>query len=247
MQKSRRKFMRSAVPFAVRFRPTYGAIEYYPGTAGDLSCQGLRLDAHDFRFILYEYLELVIEPQDSGHPVSLFGDIVWKKQDGKGCAAGIKFRMKDKRLQESLIQQIFISVNIPLDRMYSSDTDYPAIYGKAVSPADQDINLIPENKLGIIRQYHENGNVCRVTFRLLGEIARKTEHATIVGDFNDWDITRSPMTRLRNGDFVIAIDLPSRGEYRFRYLLDGQRWENDLYADRFVKNRLGSKVSVVIV
>ncbi len=55
------------------------------------------------------------------------------------------------------------------------------------------------------------------------------------------------MTRLENGDFIITIDLDSKGEYKFRYLIDGLRWEIDWYADKFVPNDLGSKDSVVIV
>jgi hypothetical protein len=35
--------------------------------------------------------------------------------------------------------------------------------------------------------------------------------------------------------------------YRFRYLLDGVRWENDWHADDYVLNVHGSHDSVVIV
>jgi len=240
MQKSRRKFTRSEAPLAVKFRPTYGATDYFMGAVKNLSCEGLRLDAHDFRFILYEHLELIIDIRDNGGPVSLFGDIIWKKQNGKRCLAGIKFRMKDKQLQEEAVRKIFSFSHIPSDRMYSNDADYHI-------HEEQDMQSMPPYKLGFIKLYNENGATCRVTFRLLRDMAKNADIVTIVGDFNDWDPARSSMTRLKNGDFVITIDLNSRREYRFRYLIDGHRWENDRYADKFVKNRFGAKDSIVIV
>ncbi len=116
MLESKRKFRRFDMSPGVKFRPTYGAIEYSAGTAKNLSCDGLGLDAHDFRFILYENLELIIDIPGSGDPVSLFGDIMWKRQDGKRCSAGVKFRMKDKNAQEEATGKIISSlINKPPD------------------------------------------------------------------------------------------------------------------------------------
>lgn len=233
MPESRRKFRRFKVPLGVSFRPTYGARDYFTGTAVNLSCEGLGLDAHDFRFFVYENLELHIEVPGSRDSVSLIGDVLWKKQIGKRCLAGIKFKIESESMQKDTVGKIFASTNISMDNMYSNDPD-TALTG------------LP-NKLGFIKQYHEGGTKCKVTFRLPREMAHNTRHVAIVGDFNNWDASRSPMTRLENGDFVVTIDLDSRREYKFRYLMDGLRWENDWYADRFVPNDHGSKDSVVIV
>lgn len=249
---SRRKFRRFDLPLIVKFRPTYGATDYSGATALNLSCGGLGLDAYDFRFILYENLELIVGVPVSGDTFSLFGDIVWKKQVGKRCLAGIKFKKKNKILQEETIEKILVTSNIPASEIYGRDPDYSVRPGtEKISPSQTsgsyEMTPEPTYKLGFIKQYHDNGNRCKVTFRLLREAARNTRHVRIVGDFNNWDASQSPMTRLGNGDFVITIDLPSRKEYRYRYLIDGSRWENDWYADKFVLNEFGSKDSVVIV
>ena len=252
MLESKRKFKRFDLQRGVKFRPTYGATEYSTGVARNLSCEGLALDAHDFRFIIFENLELIIDIPGNGASVSLSGDILWKRQDGQRCLAGIKFRMKDKIMQEAAIGKIFSSSDIPANYMYNNDFEY-IVHEEAVKkslPEPDDQNLTPPgppNKLGFIKQHHENGTKCTVTFRLLREMAKNARNVTIVGDFNGWDESKSPMTRLANGDFVITMELESKREFSFRYLIDGHRWVNDWYADKFVRNAKGSKYSVIIV
>lgn len=243
MLKTKRKFRRFDLPLAIKFKPTYGAKEYFPGSATNLSCEGLGVDADDFRFIMYENLELLLGLPGGNDSVSLYGDILWKKQDGRKCSAGLKFRMKDKAAQEAAVKKIFSVLKIPAEDIYRIDTDYAVKKTEKKLPGD----IKALNKLGLMKQYCEKGKKCRVTFRLLRDTAKNSGRVMIVGDFNDWDTFRSPMTRLENGDFVITLDLDSRRTYRFKYLIDGSRWENDLYADRFEKNDFGSKDSVVIV
>ncbi|MBI5741847.1 MAG: PilZ domain-containing protein [Nitrospirae bacterium] len=247
--KSRRRYKRFDCPFAVKFRPTYGAKDYFSGSAMDLSCEGLGISARDFRFILYENLELVIGPDGGGDTASVFGDIVWKKQEGKGCLAGINFRMKDRGIQEAILGGIFARSNIPVDYLYSPDPDYSAPDKTGGQPAAYAPVSAPKGiyRLGLIRKYDHSGAKCTVTFRLLRDMARNVRNVAIAGDFNDWDPSRSFMTRLENGDFVISIELGTNREYRFRYLIDGKLWVNDPYADKFVRNGRGTKDSVVIV
>jgi hypothetical protein len=42
------------------------------------------------------------------------------------------------------------------------------------------------------------------------------------------------MKRLENGDFSLAIELPAGQEHRFRFVIDGVRWENAWNADKYV-------------
>jgi hypothetical protein len=99
--------------------------------------------------------------------------------------------------------------------------------------------------LGIKKEYIKGGKICEATFRLPGEAARKARKVTIVGDFNNWDEEATPLKKLENGDFAITLDLDAAKEYRFRYLIDGKRWENDWCADKYVKNPFGVEDSVV--
>lgn len=75
---------------------------------------------------------------------------------------------------------------------------------------------------------------CRVTFRLPKEAAPEAQHVTIVGDFNNWNITETPLKRLKSGDFKVTLELPCNREYRFRYIIDANHWENDQFADKHI-------------
>ncbi len=93
----------------------------------------------------------------------------------------------------------------------------------------------------------KSSNLCKVTFRLPAEAASNAERVAIVGDFNDWSQVSTPLRKLENGDFTVTIELATGREYRFRYLIDGQRWENDWHADKYLKSPYGVEDSVVCV
>ena len=97
----------------------------------------------------------------------------------------------------------------------------------------------------IEKAYTKTGRSCRVTFVLPADAAAAS--ASLVGDFNDWNLTAQPMKRRKDGSFTTTISLKPGREYRFRYLLDGHRWENDEAADGYVPNEHGSDDSVVRV
>jgi 1,4-alpha-glucan branching enzyme len=97
------------------------------------------------------------------------------------------------------------------------------------------------------KQYLKSDNICKVTFRLPREATNGAEVVTIVGDFNDWSPTKSKMKKLKNGDFTITLPLDCNKEYRFRYLIDANRWENDWFAEKYVPNSFGTEDSVVAV
>jgi hypothetical protein len=98
---------------------------------------------------------------------------------------------------------------------------------------------------GIKKEHIENRAVCKATFMLPGEAAPKAQTVTIVGDFNNWNRDATPLKKLGNGDFAVTIELDAGKEYCFRYLIDGQRWENDWHADKYVKSPYGTEDSVV--
>lgn len=97
----------------------------------------------------------------------------------------------------------------------------------------------------IIKEYTKTGRSCRVTFELPADI--EAQSATVVGEFNDWNQSSTKMKRTPDGGFTATVSLKPGSEYRFRYLLDGERWENDHAADRYVPNVHGSEDSVVAV
>ena len=100
---------------------------------------------------------------------------------------------------------------------------------------------------GIKKQYLKSGVSCNVTFRLPKEAAPDAQSATIVGDFNNWNLTDTQMKKLKSGDFEITLKLHKDKEYRFKYFIDGSQWENDWYAYKYVPNQHGSDDSLVIL
>lgn len=68
---------------------------------------------------------------------------------------------------------------------------------------------------------------------------------SLCGEFNGWSRETHSLDRLEDGRFRAELPLPTGQRWRFRYLLDGQRWENDWAADDYVPNGLGSDDSVV--
>ncbi len=101
--------------------------------------------------------------------------------------------------------------------------------------------------MSIKKQYLKSKPVCKVTFRLPGKAAGSAESANIVGEFNDWNIYATPMKRLKNGSFVVTLDLEPNIEYQFRYLLDDKTWENDGEADKYVSHPYGDGENSVVV
>ena len=93
------------------------------------------------------------------------------------------------------------------------------------------------------KEYTKTGRSCRVTFDLPAEV--NAQSACLCGEFNDWDQSSHPMKRAKDGSFSLTISLKPGRQYRYRYLLDGERWENDWAADSYAPNALGSEDSVV--
>ncbi len=67
----------------------------------------------------------------------------------------------------------------------------------------------------------------------------------LVGDFNGWDSSATPMQQERDGVWRAIVDLQRGSRHEFRYLVDGQ-WISDFHADGFAQTSFGASNSVVI-
>ncbi|GAB4389176.1 MAG: hypothetical protein Kow0025_12930 [Thermodesulfovibrionales bacterium] len=114
-------------------------------------------------------------------------------------------------------------------------------------PAASAAGVSARGEIGIKKQCPKGRATCKVTFVLPKEAASGASRVTIVGDFNGWDEEANPLKRLANGNFTVTLELDKGREYRFRYLIDGERWENDWCADRYEPNPHGTEDSVVVV
>lgn len=93
------------------------------------------------------------------------------------------------------------------------------------------------------KSYSKGGNSVRVTFELPAEVEADT--AILVGDFNGWSRDATTMSRRKDGRFSVTVSLSAGRTYRYRYLLDGSRWENDWAADGYAANDHGSEDSIL--
>ena len=84
-----------------------------------------------------------------------------------------------------------------------------------------------------------------VTFTLPSEVG--AGDVLLCGDFTGWTAGGTPLRRGNDGAWQVTLPLEPGNSYHYRYLLDGQRWENAWHADRYEPNPFGSDNSVVIV
>jgi len=82
-----------------------------------------------------------------------------------------------------------------------------------------------------------------VTFTVDPGVGART--AAVCGEWNEWSADADVMRRDAEGGFSLTVGLDAGRAYRFRYLLDGQRWDNDWAADAYVRNDFGGDDSVV--
>ena len=100
--------------------------------------------------------------------------------------------------------------------------------------------------MSIKKQRLKGKPVCKVTFRVPEEIGNSAKTAHVVGDFNGWRYSETPMKKLKSGAFSTILNLRQGREYQFRYLLDKCYWLNDVDADKLVVTPFeGSENSVI--
>lgn len=83
----------------------------------------------------------------------------------------------------------------------------------------------------------------RVTFSLPATFWADTIH--LVGDFNTWDLTATPL-HLDDNHWSVTLDLEAGKAFAYRYLINSTEWVNDWQADRFIPNESGGDNSVVV-
>lgn len=96
----------------------------------------------------------------------------------------------------------------------------------------------------LTKEFTPKRTVCKVTFSIPAEWAEKD--VQLVGDFNDWDEDSDALKK--TGDkWEITVRLKPESTYRFKYLIDAEKWVNDDAADEYVANIFGTEDSVVII
>ncbi|MFV5684759.1 isoamylase early set domain-containing protein [Flavobacterium sp. GB2R13] len=86
--------------------------------------------------------------------------------------------------------------------------------------------------MSIKKQFVKTKPVCKVTFSVE---AKQAKAASVVGDFNNWNLAEGALSKLKNGTFKATYDLNKDASYEFKYVIDGE-FVNEPEADSFIWN-----------
>ena len=86
----------------------------------------------------------------------------------------------------------------------------------------------------------------KVTFILPKEAVENAETVAVLGDFNNWQggVT---LKKQKDGSFATAVELEKGRTYEFRFLINGEKWENAWNAEAYKPTPFGAFNSVVTV
>ena len=97
----------------------------------------------------------------------------------------------------------------------------------------------------IQKQHLKSRPVCKLTFEMPEDY--QAESLELCAEFNDWEPI--PFKRLKSGKWKLQVDVDSGAEFQFRYRAhsdEGEWWDNDPNADRYVSNSYGSENGVLV-
>lgn len=98
----------------------------------------------------------------------------------------------------------------------------------------------------IQKKFLKSKPVCKATFTLNKEMVDGAKEVLLLGEINGWNVKEAvKLKKQKNGNFKTTVELETGKEYEFRYLLDGEKWENDTEADKLVKGVFGTENFVV--
>lgn len=101
--------------------------------------------------------------------------------------------------------------------------------------------------MSLEKKYLKSKPICKVKFVAPEPLAESAKTIYLAGDFNDWKYEATKLRRQKDGRFATTLDLETGNEYEYRFVLDGEVWENDYSADKYVPNSIGVENSVVVV
>ena len=102
--------------------------------------------------------------------------------------------------------------------------------------------------MSLQKKYLKTKPVCKVKFVLEKERAKAHDSVSLIGSFNGWNQSDAiVMRKQRSGSFWAEVPLVPGKEYAFRYLVDGQTWENDSAADKYIPSNVCEDDNSVVV
>jgi 1,4-alpha-glucan branching enzyme len=97
------------------------------------------------------------------------------------------------------------------------------------------------------KSYSKDKGTCKVTFELPEAAAAGAKTVHLVGDFNNWSETATQMEKTKDGTWTAILSLASGRQYYFRYLINGDTWENDWNADKYIPSPYADADNSVVI
>lgn len=115
---------------------------------------------------------------------------------------------------------------------------------KATAPANAAKADAPVAKKAVAKTEVPAVNTSKVTFVLPKEAVENAETVAVLGDFNNWQ-GGIVLTKQKDGSFKAAVELEKGRSYEYRFLINGEKWENDWAAEAYAPTPFGAYNSVV--
>ncbi|TMO58340.1 1,4-alpha-glucan branching protein [Pseudoalteromonas aurantia] len=93
----------------------------------------------------------------------------------------------------------------------------------------------------LTKRFFKTKDEAEVTFEFSHPQAKKVE---LVAEFTGWEPVTMKFNKKERA-FKSKHRLPTDKQFHFRYLIDGEQWDNDHKADDYVTNSFGTQNSVV--
>lgn len=84
----------------------------------------------------------------------------------------------------------------------------------------------------------------KITFTLPKEAVENAETVAVLGDFNHWQ-DGIVLAKQKDGSFKASVELEKGRSYQYRFLINGEKWENDWSAEAYAPTPFGTYNSVV--
>lgn len=73
------------------------------------------------------------------------------------------------------------------------------------------------------------------------------QSVSVAGEFNGWDVSRTPLAKDGQGLWCTEIDAPRAGSYQYKFIVDGNRWIEDPSNGLKLPDNQGGLNSVIVI
>lgn len=101
----------------------------------------------------------------------------------------------------------------------------------------------------VTTKYVKSRNVCKVKFECPQEELPQDitiDTVAVAGEFNGWDPAATPMKySQKKKSWSATVELEPAIAYQYRYVINGEHWENDWHAEEYIANGVNGDNCVV--